>query len=191
MPARDAKSPTAFGFLTVLEHEQHGLVGGYLVLNPSGRPLEFHCTAPVKPSRAQQILFGPTLQPYLYGEQIGQTLLAKASLPALAVFTNVEPMLHVRPFVELPVALILDAGAPAVRAPSNAGTTWRCDRPHAWSAELNTFHVGRNHLAVMSDRDADREHCERQSAALAAFDLGEPFERIHEAIEEAHKVGRA
>src|SRR5688500_11494160 len=66
--ASDA-APQALGFLTVVEHDQFGLVGGYLILNSSGRPLEFHCTAPVKPSRAQQILYGPTLTPYLYGEQ--------------------------------------------------------------------------------------------------------------------------
>ena len=51
----------ALGFLTVVEHPQHGLFGGYLLLNHGGRPLEFHCTAPIKPNRAQEILYGPTL----------------------------------------------------------------------------------------------------------------------------------
>jgi hypothetical protein len=67
----------AIGFLTVVEHDLHGLFGGYLLLNETGRPLEFHCTAPVKPNRAQQILYGPTLKPFLYGEQIGATLVNK------------------------------------------------------------------------------------------------------------------
>ena len=75
--SQSAGSQAALGFLTVLEHDEHGLVGGYLLLNMAGRPLEFHCTVPVRPNRAQQILFGPTLRPYLYGEQIGQALLAK------------------------------------------------------------------------------------------------------------------
>ena len=52
-------SQPVLGFLTVLEHPQHGLFGGYLLLNLAGRPVEFHCTAPVKPNRAQQILYGP------------------------------------------------------------------------------------------------------------------------------------
>ena len=69
------------------------LVGGYLVLNATGRPLEFHCTAPVKANRAQQILFGPTLESFLYGEQIGQTLVAKSGLAPLAIYTDVEPAL--------------------------------------------------------------------------------------------------
>ncbi len=88
---KDDKSPTALGFLTVIEHPQHGLMGGYLVLNGAGRPLEFHCTAPVKPNRAQQILYGPTLEPFLYGEQIGQALVAKSQLEPLLICTDVRP----------------------------------------------------------------------------------------------------
>ncbi len=66
-----------WGFLTVVEHPQYGLFGGYLILNTAGRPLEFHCTAPIKPNRAQEILYGPTLESFLYGEQIGQTLISQ------------------------------------------------------------------------------------------------------------------
>ena len=68
------KSLPTIGFLTVVEHQETGLTGGYLVLNTLGRPVEFHCTAPLKTNRAQEILYGPTLRPFLYGEQIGQTL---------------------------------------------------------------------------------------------------------------------
>ena len=95
MSASDPKSLSAIGFLTVLEHAEQGLFGGYLVLNATGRPLEFHCTAPVRPNRAQEILYGPTLAPFLYGEQIGQTLLAKAKTEPLLVCTDVEPALAV------------------------------------------------------------------------------------------------
>jgi len=61
----DAKSKPALGFLTVVDHPQYGLFGGYLVLTAAGRPLEFHCTAPIKPNRAQEILYGPTLHAFL------------------------------------------------------------------------------------------------------------------------------
>ena len=63
MGQRDGKSLSALGFLTVVPHEQHGLFGGLLILDSGGRPLEFHCTAPVKTNRAQEILFGPMLEP--------------------------------------------------------------------------------------------------------------------------------
>ena len=100
-------SKPAIGFLTVIDHPQHGLFGGYLVLNLAGRPLEFHCTAPIKPNRAQQILYGPTLESFLYGEQIGSTLLGHAKTSPLVVCTDREPVLSLRDLVDMPVALVL------------------------------------------------------------------------------------
>src|SRR5487761_439696 len=106
MSLSEPKPLVAIGFLTVVEHEQYGFFGGYLVLNASGRPLEFHCTAPVRPNRAQEILYGPTLEPYLYGEQIGQALLAKSQLEPLVICTDLAAVLSVREFVATPVTLV-------------------------------------------------------------------------------------
>ncbi len=183
MCATDAKSRPALGFLTVVKHPQHGLFGGYLVLNLAGRPLEFHCTAPVKPNRAQEILYGPTLESYLYGEQIGQTLLAKATAEPLVVCTDLEPMLAVREFVPTPVALVAPADEPE--------RTIRIDGPHHAGPTLALFQLGRNRLAVHAMREADRLAIGERLAAIAdGFDLAEPFTRIREAIEEAQRGGR-
>src|SRR3990172_4079417 len=111
MSVGDPKPQPALGFLTVIDDEQLGLTGGYLVLNLAGRPLEFHCTAPVRPNRAQQILFGPTLEPYFFGEQIGRALVSKGSVEPLIVCTDVPPALCVRQYVECPVALVLNEAA--------------------------------------------------------------------------------
>ena len=59
MSASDSKSLTGIGFLTVVELPQYGLCGGLLVVNAAARPLEFHCTAPVKADRA-----GDPLRPH-------------------------------------------------------------------------------------------------------------------------------
>jgi hypothetical protein len=186
----DPQCPTALGFLTILEHEHQGLVGGYLILNAAGRPLEFHCTAPVRPNRAQEILFGPTLESYLYGEQIGQTLLAKGSVEPLAVCTDIERALSVRDYVNIPVALVLGgengAGGPAA-APASP---WRVDSRHHGGPHLHAFEIGRNRLAVTAERQADRPQLANRLEALAGFDLSEPFGRIREAVEEAHKGAR-
>ncbi len=172
MAKRDEKAAPALGFLTVVENEQHGLFGGYLVLNLAGRPLEFHCTAPVKPNRAQQILYGPTLEPYLYGEQIGQVLVAKGSCDVLVLCTDRPAALAVRGFVPLPTVLV-DTGADQGADESNA---------------LMRFLFGRNKLAVPVARLADRElACERLQKMGEAFDLAEPFGRIRAAIEEAQR----
>jgi hypothetical protein len=196
----DAKSKSSLGFLTVVEHEQFGLIGGYLVLNTAGRPLEFHCTAPVKPNRAQQILYGPTLEPYLFGEQIGQTLLAKTRLAPLVVFTDRAPALAVREHVDVPVGLVLSPDAATepehgdtpsgTHQPSERSQNWRLDAAHDRSRWV-AFCVGRHRLAVAATAAEDRPVIEQRLAALAeSFDLGEPFQRIREAIEEARRGGQ-
>lgn len=86
-----AKSP-AIGFLTVVEHAEFGLFGGYLILNVAGRPLEFHCTAPIKANRAQEILYGATLREYLY-EQIAPALLAKGKTTPIVICTDLPELL--------------------------------------------------------------------------------------------------
>lgn len=191
----DGKPRSTLGFLTVIEHEQQGLFGGYLVLNLAGRPLEFHCTAPIRPNRAQQILYGPTLEPFLFGEQIGQTLLAKARNEPLAVLTDREPALAVREHVETPVALVLPSNAGDVAAQGSSGEspavhdaqrTWRIDGAHR--NPLVAFRVGRNQLAVTASVGEDLEAIADRLQGLAeSFDLMEPFSRIREAIEEARR----
>ena len=121
-------SKPAIGFLTVIDHPQHGLFGGYLVLNLAGRPLEFHCTAPIKPNRAQQILYGPTLESFLYGEQIGSTLLGHAKTSPLAVCTDREPVL-VPPRPGRPARRPGAAAGRAGNLPGRAGKPNRRFRP--------------------------------------------------------------
>jgi hypothetical protein len=188
----DTGEPSAqatLGFLTVLDHPQHGLFGGYLVLNTAGRPLEFHCTAPIKPNRAQQILYGPTLESFLYGEQIGQTLLDQAKYPPLVVCTDRRPVLAVREHVSLPVALVLPSDGEPV--PDQGEKLLRLDPPHHGVPRLLVFQLGRNRLAVEERSGADRQLITERLAELAeSFDLAEPFGRIREAIEEAQQAVR-
>jgi len=185
----DASTTTALGFLTVLDHPQHGLFGGYLILNTAGRPLEFHCTAPIKPNRAQQILYGPTLEAFLYGEQIGQTLLAQAKNPPLLVCTDRRPALVVREHVPVPVALVLPAESEP--PPDQDEKLLRLDAAHNGGPKLVIFQLGRNRLAVGERSEGDRGLITERLAELAeSFDLAEPFGRIREAIEEAQQAVR-
>jgi hypothetical protein len=202
MSSVDNRSVPALGFLTVVDHPQHGLFGGYLVLNKCGRPLEFHCTAPIKPNRAQQILYGPTLAPFLYGEQIGQTLVQKGRHEPLVVCTDLEPVLAVRPHVSMPVVLVLSPAPTAsndtsacIEIPHFGGQEkiiQRVDPSHGGPGGLVRFRLGRNELALSEGTAAaDQPSIAERVAELAeTFDLGEPFGRIREAIEEAQRAVR-
>ena len=200
MDSGKTASRPAIGFLTVLEHPQHGLFGGYLLLNLAGRPLEFHCTAPIKANRAQQILYGPTLESFLYGEQIGSTLLEHAKIAPLAVCTDREPVLALRELIDLPVALVLPPDelpkviVDAADPDAASRPTFRVDASHPLphGPRWITFELGRNRLAVAQRASDDqRRFTERLGEAGGMLDLWEPFTRIREAIEEAQQAVRA
>jgi len=188
--------------LTVLQDEQFGLFGGYLVLNTAARPLEFHCTSPIKPTRAQEILYGPTLEPYLYGEQIGAALVKAAKIRPLVVWTDRAPALAVRRCIDRPVALVLppenhQAGLCANPADARPGSAARRDDvARALGLEtanpLLVFDLGINRVALGREWAAEKEQIECSFGRLAEwFDLGEPFERIRLAIDEARGAARA
>jgi hypothetical protein len=199
MTASGPKSLAAIGFLTVMEHPQHGLFGGYLVLNSAGRPLEFHCTAPTKPNRAQEILYGPTLQPYLFGEQIGYTLWSKAKLEAGLVVTDREPVLALRDMVPCPVLLVREVAARGLSLHTDAAigsdddTTVSPDdggvEVAGSSAGLFVFPLGRFQACVPHRHRRDQQavtDCWLKCAET--LDLMEPFDRIRDAIEEAQRM---
>lgn len=180
--------PPAIGFLTVVEEPSQGLVGGYLLLNSAGRPLEFHCTTPVNANRPQQILYGAALLPYLYGEQIGQALVAKGRSAPRLICTDVAPALSVRDFSATPVALVVGIdpklndreGEQFVAKVMSAARCREIGRGETWRAGLPLAH------------EKDAEPTNSALGTLAAdFDLAEPFERIREALHEMQAGSRA
>jgi hypothetical protein len=182
MQAADGQDGLSFGFLTVVESSAHGVFGGYLVVDALGRPLEFHCTAPVKVSRAQQILYGPTLQGHLHGRQVGGALLAEGKASPAVVLTDSESMLQVRPLTKWPVAMVRrhDAAAAPGKPAADFAVRAATDNPAAG------FALG---AAVVSPHAADLPQAAAIQASLAtlaaAVDLCEPFERVRAALDEA------
>lgn len=190
MPTSSHKPQPAIGFLTVCEYEGQGLFGGYLVLNPAARPLEFYCTAPVRPNRAQEVLYGPTLRPFLYGEQIGRALLEKAKARPIVVFTDVEHVLAVRQYSTSPVAHVIKPES-TNDEPAEVDLHLRLDDAHRVPrspalSKLHCFSLGEQQLAVAEAYENDeREIAARWQPYATTFDLNEPFDRIRDAIDEA------
>ena len=196
-------SPLVFGFLTVVQQPSQGLVGGYLLLNAQARPLEFHCTAPVRASRTQEILYGPTLEPFLYGEQIGRTLFQACQQQPTAIFTDRPAALSAAEHVTAPVWLVLNDEAASTADPQASGATnvtaavaalapavnFRADTAHKSVAAMHALRCGAYRLACRAE-DAGRGVEDRIEAAVATFDLQEPFERIRAAIDESQRGAR-
>ncbi len=196
MAARGSKTGATLGFLTIVEDSQYGAFGGFLVLNAAGRPLEFHCTTPVKPNRAQEILYGPTLRPYLYGEQIGTALVAKAATGLDLLCVDLPEVLTIRPHVQLATVLVGPGATMEEEAmeEDDPPATLRIDAAHGTvhgqAQRRQWFDAGRHRLAVHHEFAEDRELAAARLAPLTDFDLTEPFSRIREAIEEAQRGNR-
>lgn len=173
MSLDSSKSKTTVGFLTVLEFESVGSIGGYLILNIGARPLEFHCTAPVRANRAQEILYGDTLKPYLHGEVIAKALVAKASIKADWVLVDDES-LAVDGKLNCPMLLLQ-------RLSETPPSTNRFD-----TVDVERWRVCYEHAGVDGS-----ELTGVLSQLYETVDLDEPFQRIQAAIEEARRGARA
>ena len=194
------ESQTTFGYLSAIESPEHGFFGGYLIISPMGRPLEFHCTAPVLPNRAQRILYGATLASYLLGEQICGALLAAGKLTPRLILTDHADLSLPRQNVTAPLVLVRSAevrhivttlGEPQSNcgfASTIASAAVCCDHP-SWG---NPFTLQEYSLQVPIGVESEHDTIvELVDLLRQRVDLLEPFARIHEAIREAQRIGAA
>lgn len=161
------------GFLAAVEDDERGVVGGLLVTNKFGRPLEFQCTTPVKPNRTQQILYGPTLRPYLLAEVVGKTLIEKIGVKPHLVLVETADLLDLRQFVPMPVASLSLGTPPDVNA-------------------AGVLPLGKQWLQFHTEFADDVATVRKGSGEVPdTADLKEPFDRIREALAETLKMAVA
>ncbi|MEZ6090130.1 MAG: hypothetical protein R3C05_19300 [Pirellulaceae bacterium] len=163
-----SKNDIHLGFYLVQNDEVAGWMGGYLVLNMNGRPLEFHCSLPLRPTRTQQILYGPSLESYLVGDLIGRAVLGRAKLKTDIVLVEHPEALGLAKTLDIPMV--------CSQVPSRSQIDDLVDID------------GKQALAAPG--------CRSEVIALlqqlpAALDLSEPFDRIREAFSEARGSSRA
>jgi len=164
------------GFLTVVQ-EGGGFSGGYLVTNSWGRPLEFRLSSAVQPNRVQQILYGPTLRPFICAELIGKTLVEKCAVPAQLILTDCDAVLELRMNWPTPLVWLASLTEPLAVASEQTGT----------AVKHSDTHLLVCHQKFPDDVPAIRNLL----ATVDAPNLAEPFARIREALGEARKLGAA
>ena len=166
--------PATIGYYTVVEDDRTGWTGGLLLLNRGGRPIEFQCTLPVRPSRAHTILFGPTLRDHLIGDVIGPLLVSKCRAPISMLCCDQPEALRLEQTVPFPIALV-DEAAEEEEGPISEDSLASIRSPRRLAGSMIRFRA--EHSAAV-----------REIAALMDDfpDAVEPFERIREAIKEAH-----
>lgn len=165
-------TPT-IAYYTVVEDDRTGWTGGLLHLGTGGRPIEFQCTLPVRPSRTHEILFGSALKSHLIGEVIGPLLVQKSKTPIQLLCCDQVEALRLQSSFDFPVALVQEA------AESEEGPI----TDHSWVGST-TVSLGQAHLRVTIEQlDPAAAVCQAMSELPDAL---EPLDRIREAIQEAH-----
>ena len=165
-------SPQLVGFLSIV-HDAGGVLGGYLITNSWGRPVEFRLTTAVSPNKVQQILYGPTLTEYLHADLIG-----KASVVPGLIVVDALPALALRSRVDVPVVAVVPRGNEVLLA-SGAEEYVSLANPRSPAG-----------VVYPAKFAADRELIEKRLEAVdPAVDLSEPFLRVREAVAEARKLG--
>ncbi|MEX0727231.1 MAG: hypothetical protein WEB58_11970 [Planctomycetaceae bacterium] len=199
------------GFLTTVQTSEGSFIGGLLVTNHLGRPLEFQCTTPIKPNATQQILYGPTLKPFLLGELISKTLVERAGVAPDILLTEQEEVLELRPHVRIPVCLIsqaervkktiADDSKPAQELSVTADASSSVNAAHADQLSLSSqsseqaapekrVRLGKQWLRFHGSHNDDHAKVTESSKMIPHdADLLEPFERVREALLEASRNG--
>lgn len=181
---RPQPASVALGFLTVIQ-DPTGWVGGYLITNAWGRPLEFRLTSAVQPNRVQTVLYGPTLTEYLHADVIGKALVEKTSIRPDLIVTDCPAMLGLRSRIEIPVIALSEPSR------DREGVVAIADRSLTVTARFE--HARSKEPLVLLARFLSDEAVimARLEGVDPAVDLAEPFDRIREAVTEARKMGVA
>jgi hypothetical protein len=171
--AQTQPTSLTLGFLTLLT-DPTGVLGGYLLTNSWGRPLEFRLSTAVQPNRVQQILYGPTLTEYLHAELIGKTLIEKTAAPPSLIVTDSVAALALRGKLNVPAVAVRPEGL-------ELSASDVLPLPHPRCSTL---------LLYPARHAADRTRLEELLDRIdPAVDLAEPFARIREAVNEARRMG--
>jgi len=193
MHASNSINSVLLGFLTFARLQDHGIVGGYLIVNHLGRPVEFHCSAPVQANRAQQILFGPTLRAYVCSEMIGPSLLQSTRLAPVVVVTDDADLGPVQAHCSAPILRLVPlAGLPgSSRDDLPATDPDPQDRQEgakaAAGSSAETFAWNQYACRAFDVTWALRAETLVTEMGIT-WDLLEPIERIRAAISEAHSA---
>jgi len=159
-----------------------GYRGGILVTDGWGKPVEFRCTAPVRPNPVQKTLYGQTLLPHIAVELIGVPLLRSIPEKPMLVVIQDAVFFDVRLHSETALVRLWRQGE-QVRLQS-------ADDQQQTNAVLSCA-TGRFQPIVCEAHWKFRADSEvatpRLSEMFARWDLIEPFDRLNRALEYVHE----
>lgn len=167
------------GFLTAIELAEIGWCGGLLVLNDRGRPIEFHCNSPIRANRTQQILYGAAWRPLVLAESIGLALIEKGGGKAAVILSDLPELGAIAARLENLLVGVWAGQVEDHRSAAFPASRWTLSEVEGQAFHVPVSRAGQaNEIQTVLTPFAQR------------LPLSEPFERIRQAITEAHSAAQ-
>ncbi len=178
------QTPSKFGFLCCCQQTtEGGYIGGMLITTETGLPLEFRCTSPLKPTAAQRILYGGTLEPHVRANLISDALLKACSNKPEVILTDHESVLALQPEVEIPIVYVRreEGGIQLTSGDGSSPQNQNVVQPLAEGVAAVIVTVHKDSAQLLRDRITVL------TSLTESIDLMEPFERVHKALDEVQR----
>ena len=154
--------------------------GAILVTDEGGKPVEFRCTAPVRPTQLQRTLYGTSLLPHILTELIGSPLISSLREKPQLILITADAYFDVRQKISMPV----------IRVARLNGSEAKQEEPSKSKSLLLQSASGKfaqveieAHWKFAADLDTS---CERLRDLFGRWDLTEPFQRLTEGLQYVH-----
>jgi len=176
--------PIRIAFLGYMELDKGAAYrGGILVADEWGKPLEFRCTAPVRPNPVQRTLYGETLMPHIAVELVGTPLLRSLEEKPQVVVIQDDVFFDLRNHTDTPVVRIRRQGT-QVKVTGDDGSKKAISI--AIDSTTGKFQpvILEAHRQFPNDTSAWRDTL---AQLFSRWDLIEPFDRLTKALEYVHQ----
>ncbi len=160
-------SELVLSYLICPQDAAGAFLGALMLTDARVRPLHFSFVAPIRPTKIQRVLYGPTLDEHLKVDVIGSRLLKDLPLVPDVLLVDTVELVAARRITDIPTAFLTK--------PSDG-------EPEPGMLTSLQYDTGSN--------VEDQEVVGQILASLEmTVDLVEPFSRMREALKEAIKTG--
>ena len=174
-------SQATIGFLGYREFEDgEAYRGAILITDEWSKPLEFRCTAPVRPTALQRTLYGKSLLPHVLTELIGAPLISSVREKPQLILIADEAYFDVRHRVSTPVIRVARQGGSKAKQDDQAKS--KSLLLQSASGKFDQVEI-EAHWKFAADLDSSGE---RLRDLFGRWDLTEPFQRLAEGLQYVH-----
>lgn len=168
-----APSQATIAFLSFREFDDgEAYRGAILITDEWSKPLEFRCTAPVRPTQLQRTLYGKSLLPHILTELIGAPLISSSREKPQIILITDEAYFDVRH----------KTSSLVIRVTKTNNSKSKGLLLQSASGKFDQLEV-QAHVKFAADLDATGD---RLRDLFAQWDLAEPFLRMGEGLQYVH-----